>query len=38
MVSYHTSTVEYTLASRGKMLIPALESLYLWAQTQMKSE
>ncbi|WP_442867876.1 winged helix-turn-helix transcriptional regulator [Campylobacter sp. VBCF_07 NA4] len=31
-------TVEYTLVSRGKTLIPALESLYLWAQTQMSGE
>ncbi|WP_442868124.1 hypothetical protein [Campylobacter sp. JMF_02 ED1] len=31
-------TAKYTLASRGKMLIPALESLYLWAQTQMSGE
>ena len=29
-------TVEYSLAERGKTLIPALESLYRWAEEQMK--
>lgn len=28
-------TVEYSLAKRGKTLIPALESLYQWAESQM---
>ncbi len=28
-------TVEYSLAERGKTLIPALESVYNWAQKQM---
>ena len=27
--------VEYSLAKRGKTLIPALESLYQWAESQM---
>ncbi len=31
-------TVEYTLAKRGKTLIPALESLYKWADEQMKEQ
>ena len=31
-------TVEYTLAERGKSLIPALESVYRWAEEQMKGE
>ena len=30
-------TVEYSLAERGKTLIPALESLYKWAEDQMKA-
>ena len=29
-------TVEYSLADRGKSLIPALESVYQWADEQMK--
>ena len=29
-------TVEYALAERGKSLIPALESVYQWADEQMK--
>ena len=29
-------TVEYTLANRGRTLIPALESVYKWADEQMK--
>ena len=29
-------TVEYSLAERGKTLIPALESVYQWAEEQMK--
>ena len=29
-------TVEYSLAERGKTLIPALESVYNWAEAQMK--
>ena len=28
-------TVEYSLAQRGKTLIPALESVYQWADEQM---
>ena len=28
--------VEYTLTERGKTLIPALESIYNWADSQMK--
>ena len=37
---YHTipPTVEYTLADRGRKLIPALEEVYRWAETQMESE
>ena len=31
-------TVEYSLAERGKTLIPALESVYQWAAAQMKEE
>lgn len=31
-------TVEYSLAERGKTLIPALESVYQWADGQMKKE
>ena len=31
-------TVEYSLAERGRTLIPALESLYEWADRQMKEE
>ena len=31
-------TVEYSLAKRGKTLIPALESIYQWAENQMKDE
>ena len=30
-------TVEYSLTERGKTLIPALESVYQWADGQMKS-
>jgi len=30
-------TVEYSLAERGRTLIPALESVYQWADEQMKS-
>jgi DNA-binding HxlR family transcriptional regulator len=29
-------TVEYSLAERGRTLIPALESVYRWAEDQMK--
>ena len=29
-------TVEYSLAERGRTLIPALESVYKWAEEQMK--
>ena len=29
-------TVEYSLTERGKTLIPALESVYQWAEEQMK--
>ena len=29
-------TVEYSLTERGKSLIPALESVYNWAESQMK--
>ena len=29
-------TVEYSLTKRGKTLIPALESVYKWAEEQMK--
>ena len=29
-------TVEYSLAEKGKTLIPALESVYQWADEQMK--
>ena len=29
-------TVEYSLAEKGKSLIPALESIYQWADEQMK--
>ena len=29
-------TVEYALAERGRTLIPALESVYNWAEAQMK--
>ena len=31
-------TVEYALAERGKTLIPALESVYQWADEQMKND
>ena len=31
-------TVEYSLAERGKTLIPALESVYRWAEGQMRRE
>lgn len=31
-------TVEYSLTERGKTLIPALESVYQWADDQMKKE
>lgn len=30
--------VEYSLAERGKTLIPALESVYKWADEQMNNE
>ena len=30
-------TVEYSLADRGRSLIPALESVYKWAEGQMKN-
>jgi DNA-binding HxlR family transcriptional regulator len=30
-------TVEYSLAERGKTLIPALESIYQWADEQMRN-
>ena len=30
-------TVEYSLSERGKTLIPALESVYNWADEQMKN-
>ena len=29
-------TVEYSLTERGRSLIPALESVYNWAESQMK--
>ena len=31
-------SVEYSLTERGKTLIPALESIYNWADSQMKSK
>ena len=31
-------TVEYSLIERGKLLMPALESVYKWAEDQMKSK
>ena len=31
-------TVEYSLAERGRTLIPALESVYQWAEGQMKAD
>lgn len=31
-------TVEYSLTERGKSLIPALESVYQWAEGQMNSK
>ena len=31
-------TVEYSLAERGRTLIPALESVYQWADEQMKNK
>ncbi len=31
-------TVEYSLTERGKTLIPALDSIYQWAEGQMKTE
>ncbi len=31
-------TVEYSLTERGKTLIPALDSIYQWAEGQMKAE
>ena len=31
-------TVEYSLSERGKTLIPALESVYNWADEQMKNK
>lgn len=33
-----TPTVEYSLAERGRTLIPALESVYQWADEQMKNK
>ena len=30
-------TVEYSLTERGKTLIPALESVYHWGESQMRS-
>ena len=30
-------TVEYSLTERGKTLIPALDSIYQWAEGQMKA-
>ncbi|MBQ8952662.1 MAG: helix-turn-helix transcriptional regulator [Clostridia bacterium] len=30
-------TVEYSLTERGKTLIPALETVYQWGETQMRS-
>ena len=30
-------TVEYSLTKRGRTLIPALESVYKWAEEQMKN-
>lgn len=30
-------TVEYSLTDRGKTLIPALDSIYQWAEGQMKT-
>ena len=32
------TAMEYSLAERGRTLIPALESLYEWADRQMKEE
>ena len=31
-------TVEYSLTARGKTLIPALESVYNWGETQMNEQ
>ena len=31
-------SVEYSLTERGKTLIPALESIYNWADSQMKAK
>ena len=31
-------TVEYSLAEKGKTLIPALESIYRWADEQMQRQ
>ena len=31
-------TVEYSLTERGKTLIPALESVYKWAEEQMREK
>ena len=31
-------TVEYSLAERGRTLIPALESVYQWADKQMRTD
>ena len=31
-------TVEYSLTERGKTLIPALESVYNWGESQMKKK
>ena len=31
-------TVEYSLTERGKTLIPALDSIYNWADSQMKQK
>jgi DNA-binding HxlR family transcriptional regulator len=35
---YHTipPTVEYSLVERGRTIIPALESVYKWAEDQMR--
>ena len=32
------STVEFSLAERGRTLIPALESVYKWAKEQIPKE
>lgn len=33
-----TPTVEYSLTEKGKALIPALDTLYQWADDQMKAK